>query len=251
MNRLKKIHLIMPMGGGGTRFGNAGFCLPKPLIELQGRPFFYWAVQSVVKFIDVEDIIFVVLKEHIEQFGIDSKIKMFYPEAKIHIIPHVYNGAVLTCMEGVKEISDQMPVLFNDCDHAFLCRLFYKYCIEADFSALDGALLTFNSDSSKYSYVEYDEERNVIGTAEKKVISDEAICGAYYFKDKTVFEKSAETYLKRCEYQELFISGIYNEMAAQKKSIATFKVEEHIPFGTPQEYYLALSDSRLKELEER
>ena len=41
---MDKIHLIMPMGGGGTRFGNMGFELPKPLIELQGRPFFYWAV---------------------------------------------------------------------------------------------------------------------------------------------------------------------------------------------------------------
>ena len=55
----------MPMGGGGTRFGNYGFNVPKPLINLQGKPFFYWAVQSVNKFIEVQDIIFVVLKEHV------------------------------------------------------------------------------------------------------------------------------------------------------------------------------------------
>ena len=60
-----KLHLIMPMGGGGTRFGNKGFNVPKPLIMLQGHPFFYWAVQSIVKFMDVLDITFVVLQEQI------------------------------------------------------------------------------------------------------------------------------------------------------------------------------------------
>ena len=59
---MNKIHLVMPMGGNGTRFVNEGFDVPKPLIMLQGKPFFYWAVRSVKKFINVEDIIFVVLK---------------------------------------------------------------------------------------------------------------------------------------------------------------------------------------------
>ena len=54
----------MPMGGGGTRFGNKGFDVPKPLIELQGKPFFYWATKSVEKFVDIEDLTFVVLQDH-------------------------------------------------------------------------------------------------------------------------------------------------------------------------------------------
>ena len=99
---MNKIHLIMPMGGGGTRFSNNGFEVPKPLIELQGKPFFYWAVQSVVKYVDVQDIIFVVLQEHIDKHQIDSRIREYYPDAVVHIIPEVLNGAVLTCCEGVK-----------------------------------------------------------------------------------------------------------------------------------------------------
>lgn len=35
-----KLNVIMPMGGGGTRFGNHGFNVPKPLIEIYGKPFF-------------------------------------------------------------------------------------------------------------------------------------------------------------------------------------------------------------------
>ena len=106
-----KLHLIMPMGGKGSRFSKYGYEFPKPLLEIKGKPFFYWATQSIAKFIEVQDITFVVLKEHVEKYQIDEKIKAYYPGAIIHVIPEVLNGAVLTCMEGVKEIKDDQVTL--------------------------------------------------------------------------------------------------------------------------------------------
>lgn len=245
---MEKIHLVMPMGGGGTRFGKNGFFMPKPLIELQGKPLFYWAVQSILKFTEVEDVIFVVRKDHIDQFAIDQKIKQYYPQAIIHTIPHVLNGAVLTCQEGTKQITDDLPILFNDCDHAFFCRSFFEFCRKADFSSPDGALLTFPSDSNKFSYVKLDAQGNVIGTVEKEVVSHEAVCGAYYFRKKELFLDAVQSYLTNCTYDEYFMSGVYNEMAARKQIIKTFQTDLHISFGTPEEYEAAVSESRLQEL---
>ncbi len=240
-----KLHLIMPMGGGGTRFGNKGFNVPKPWIMLQEHPFFYWATQSIIHFVDVLDITFVVLQEHIDKFEIAKRMLEYYPEARIKVIPHVLDGAVLTCMNGIADIEDDYPVLFNDCDHAFVCNSFYKYCERGDFSDLDGALLTFKSDNPAYSYVIFDNAGNVIGTVEKKVVSDEAICGAYYFKNAFVFKEASERYLKNCSYSEFFVSGVYNELAKDNSRIATFTIDEHITFGTPDEYDAAVSDERL------
>lgn len=245
---MNKIHLVMPMGGAGTRFGNKGFNLPKPLIQLQGRPFFYWAVQSVRKYVDLEDIIFVVLKEHVDRFEIDKIIIEIFPGAIIRVIPEVLNGAVLTCMEGANAVNDELPLLFNDCDHAFISESFYRYCERGEFSDIDGALLTFTSDSPNFSYVQFDAEGKVSGTIEKKVVSKEAICGAYYFKNKDLFCEGVETYLQNCEYKEFFVSGVYNELAKQRKLLSTFHVNEHISFGTPEEYDKAIMDERLKEL---
>lgn len=243
---MQNIHLIMPMGGGGTRFGNKGFNLPKPLIELQGKPFFFWATQSIVKFVDVQDITFVVLQEHIDQFDIVNKIKGFYPDARFQVIPQVLNGAVLTCCEGIKLIEDNLPILFNDCDHAFLCDSFYNFCKKSNFSDIDGALLTFKSDNPAFSYVIFDDNQNVTGTIEKQVLSNEAICGAYYFKNKNVFKTAVDTYLMNCDYKEFFVSGVYNEMGKRGDKITTFKTDEHITFGTPDEYDQALEDARLR-----
>lgn len=242
---MDKIHLIMPMGGGGTRFGNKGFDLPKPLIELQGKPFFYWATQSIVKFMAVEDLTFVILQEHVDKYGIDRRILEYYPEANIQIISQVLNGAVLTCCEGIKAIKDNGPILFNDCDHAFVCEKFYDYCRSGEFDKIDGALLTFSSDCANYSYVEFNEAGDVIGTIEKEVASNEAICGAYYFKNRNVFTEAVDKYLEKCLYKEFFVSGVYNEMLADKKKIVTFQTDEHISFGTPDEYDIAIKDKRL------
>lgn len=40
-----------------------------------------------------------------------------------------------------------------------------------------GAIVTFESSLPQYSYAEFDAQGNVVGTVEKKVVSDRAICG--------------------------------------------------------------------------
>ncbi|MBO4309933.1 MAG: glycosyltransferase family 2 protein [Lachnospiraceae bacterium] len=245
---MDKIHLIMPMGGGGTRFGNKGFNVPKPLIMLRDKPFFYWAAECVRQNVDIKDIEFVVLKEHIEKFNIDKEIKKYYPDAKIHVIPEVLKGAVLTCLEGLKEVEDDLPILFEDCDHAFLSRAFFEFANAGSFGSPDAALLTFDSDNPAYSYARFDEEGRVIGTVEKQVVSNEAICGAYYFKNAALFKDASDNYLKNCAYNEFFVSGVYNELVKSGKTVSTFPIDEHISFGTPDEYDASVSDERLGDL---
>ena len=78
---MPKLHLILPMAGRGSRFFENGFVCPKPLIEIHGKPFFYWAARSIEKFVDCADVTFVVLEEHIREFAIDQKIRACWPAA--------------------------------------------------------------------------------------------------------------------------------------------------------------------------
>lgn len=245
---MNKIHLIMPMGGAGSRFFKNGFVMPKPLIEINERPFLYWATLSISNYVDVEDITFVVLQQHIDEFKIDEEIKKYFPNAKIEVIPELLNGAVLTCMNGVKSINDNQPIIFNDCDHMFTCEEFYNFCENAKFDGLDGALLTFESDDPKYSYLEMDETGNVIHTVEKQVVSNHAICGAYYFKNKDLFLECANEYLDKCNYSEYYVSGVYNIMAEHNMKIKNFTCDMHLPFGTPDEYYVAEKSDEFKKV---
>ena len=243
-----RVHLIMPMGGAGSRFFKNGFVMPKPLIEIKDKPFFYWATRSISKYVNLKDITFVVLQEHIDNFKIDDEIRKYFSNARIVVIPTLLNGAVLTCMEGIKNIDDDGPIIFNDCDHMFFCEDFYNYCNKGDFDKIDGALLTFISNDPKFSFLELDDNNNVIKTVEKVAISDKAICGAYYFKNKNIFINSAKRYLHECSYNEYFISGVYNTMIDNGLIVKNFTVDNHLPFGTPEEYEEAKKSIEFEEL---
>ena len=236
---MTKLHIIQPMGGGGTRFAKQGFVLPKPLIDLGGKPFFYWSTVSLFDNINDNDLTFVVLRDHIVRFNIETIIHGYYPNAKIIVIPEILNGAVLTALKGVENINDNNPIIINDCDHAFRCREFEEFVNDGCDKSVDGALLTFESNDPKYSFLKMDESGNVIQTIEKEAVSTHAIRGAYYFKNVGVFTKYANQYLNNCSYAEFFMSGVYNEMANDGLKIKNFTCDYHIPFGTPDEYEIA------------
>ena len=218
---------------------------PKPLIEIHDAPFFYWAARSIEKNIPLDGITFVVLKEHIRDFGLEARIRAYWPDARIVALDEVTPGAAVTCRKGCEDLPDGVPLLFNDCDHLFLCRAFEDFCRAGDFAAgPDGALLTFPSDSPAYSYLQYGANGLVCRTVEKQVVSHDAICGAYYFKDKKTYAEACAEYLHHCDYQEFFVSGIYNVLADRGAQIRSFATDLHLPFGTPEEYRAAEQPAR-------
>ena len=42
-----KLNIVIPMAGLGSRFRDAGYSVPKPLIEVLGRPMYAWAAESL------------------------------------------------------------------------------------------------------------------------------------------------------------------------------------------------------------
>lgn len=234
-----ELQLVMPMAGRGSRFLKNGFEMPKPLIEINGKPFFYWSVRSIEKFIDCAGITFVVLGEHVKKFNIDTEVKKYFPYSRIVSLPDVTEGAAVTCLRGIEGIPAQSPVLFNDCDHLFRCSEFNLFSNSMHGISPDGALLTFESSSPAYSYLEYGENGKVIRTVEKQVVSHDAICGAYYFRSGELFQSACEDYFHNCEYKEYFLSGVYNAMIRNGGNVCSFRTDFHLPFGIPEEYEIA------------
>lgn len=237
------IHLVIPMAGKGSRFTEGGFEIPKPLIEIYGKPMFYWAIQSILKFVDLASLRIVVLEEHIINFKINKIILEFYPKALIIALKEVTEGAVMTCLEGIKDINDHNPIVFNDCDHYFSSMEFYRFCKLTKDDDPDGILLTFKSNSPNYSYIKRDNQGEIIGVVEKKVVSDDAICGCYYFSSKDTFCLAAKTYISICSDNEYFMSGVYASLI-NTGLVKTISTDFHVPCGTP----LELEKAKVSEL---
>ncbi|MBW3654546.1 MAG: NTP transferase domain-containing protein [Gemmatimonadetes bacterium] len=226
--------MVMPMAGRGSRFARQGVAQPKPLVDLAGRPFFWWATESLRRMVPVREMVFVVLQEHVSAFRIDRRILEFYPDARIVPIPDVTSGAAETAMIGLGALATSGPVAINDSDHAFRCPELPDVA-DALRTQLDAALLCFTADSPAFSYARLDEEGRVVGTVEKRVVSPYAIAGCYLFSDPSLFLSLYEEYRLDCPYDELFVSGVYNRLAESGGRIGKIVASRHVSFGTPEE----------------
>jgi NDP-sugar pyrophosphorylase family protein len=224
---MNKVHIVIPCGGAGSRFKQNDVSIPKPLIDLYGKPFFWWAAQSAIRAFPMKDLTFIVLEEHIEEYKIVAEIKKYFPEAKISVLPYQLNGPVFTAISGISQFADGDPIVFQDCDHAMSCN---EFEIPDD---CEGAIMSFKSREPQFGYIKYIGGRDTqyAGTVEKNPVSNHAIFGCYYFKNAEVFAKAAVLYFNDGTQKEFYMSGLYNYLLNVKR----IDVKDHFEFGTPDE----------------
>lgn len=227
------------MAGEGSRFKKEGYTVPKPLLKIDGKYFFEKALDSlkeiVKQYVDV-NYTFIVRQEHINNNNINILLKNKIKNCNIISVKETTRGAAETCMLAEKYIQDDENVIILDCD------LFARsYSFENSIKNFrgDGAVLSFDSNSNKYSYALTDEHNRVIKTAEKNPISNNALAGVYFFKTGYLFKKYAKRLIEENDVKnikEYYISLIYNKMIEDTLSITLFKLDELKSFGTPEEY---------------
>lgn len=226
------------MAGEGSRFRNAGWATPKPLIELKGKPLFVRAIESVKVDGAPMKYSFIVRQEHIDDYAIDKGIHEILPDAMVYSVEKTTRGAVETCLIAEEGIADDDAVVVMDCDLEFRSEA-YKRIIEdclKDKNATGGALVSFESDLPKYSYAEVDCKGNVTRTAEKEVISNHALCGAYFFASGKEFKEVAQKLLDApMEKPEFYVSLLYNYLLSNGDTVKLAPMEEYHSYGTPEE----------------
>ena len=91
----KKLNVLIPMAGAGSRFAKAGYTFPKPLIDVRGKPM----IQVVVENLNIDaNYIYVVQKEHREQYNLDTLLNLITPGCKIVETDGLTEGAACTAL---------------------------------------------------------------------------------------------------------------------------------------------------------
>lgn len=238
---MRKLHIIMPMAGEGSRFKKEGWTTPKPLIELNGMPLFKHAISSVSADGIELKYSFIVRQEHIDEYKIDEGIKSFQHDANIFSVLKTTRGAVETCLMAESAIADDDAVIVMDCDLEFRSKKFIEIIKEIlaqpSEVANGGALVSFESKEPRYSYAALGEDGFVTRTAEKEVISDHALCGAYFFSTGKRFKQIAHQLLDEPEFKkpEYYVSLLYNYLLADGEKVRLAPMEEYYSYGTPEE----------------
>ena len=114
------------------------------------------------------------------------------------------------------------------------------YAFSAD--AIDGGILTFEAHHPKWSYAKLGEDGFVEEVAEKRVISDNATVGVYYWKHGKDYVKYAEQMIAKNVRvnNEFYVCPVFNEAIADNKKIRIKKINKMWGIGTPEDlnYFL-------------
>lgn len=237
----RPLHIIMPMAGEGSRFLNEGWTTPKPLIELHGVPLFKRAIGSVAVTDAPMKYSFIVRKEHIDKYHIDEQIKAILPNANVFYVEKTTRGAVETCLMAESVIKEDDAIVVMDCDLEFRSKGYtegIKDILKQPLEQANGGMLvSFESSEPRYSYAEVDENMIVKRTAEKEVISNHALCGAYFFSTGKGFLNAAHRLLNEPIFTkpEFYVSLLYNYLLANGETVRLATMEDYRSYGTPDE----------------
>lgn len=243
--------IIIPMAGLSSRFFKAGYDLPKYQLELpNGQTVFEWALTSFEYYFNTDKFIFIVrdvfntpdfVQEKVEELG----IKNF----EIIVLERETRGQAETVAMGLSHLSEADQR--NECYIFNIDSKRHKFKKPDIAANSNGYLEVFRGDGVHWSFIEINDQEQVIRTTEKVRISNLCSDGLYYFKNISTFLKLVETALEQQDFVkgELYIAPLYNHMIERGDIINYHLIQEsQISFcGTPDEYetiYAQIKDSQ-------
>lgn len=234
----KKMNVLIPMAGNGSRFAQAGYTFPKPLIEVHGKPM----IQVVVDNLAVDaNFIFVVQKSHREKYNLDSMLSLICPGCKIVEVDGVTEGAACTVLLAKDFINNDEPLVIANSDQ-FIEWNSLEFFYKMNEQNLDAGIVSFRATHPKWSYAKVDDNGFVTEVAEKNPISDIATVGVYYWKQGKDFVKYAESMISKDirVNNEFYVCPVFNEALLDGLKIKTFDVPKMWGIGTPEDlnYFL-------------
>ena len=231
--RSNKMNVLIPMAGAGSRFADAGYTFPKPLIEVGNKPM----IQVVTDNLNIEaHHIFIVQKEHYQKYNLETVLKLIKPNCSIVQVEGVTEGAACTTLLAKKLINNDNPLVIANSDQFVewnANEVMYAFSTEG----IDGGILTFQSTHPKWSYAKKNDSGFVSEVAEKKPISTNATVGIYYYKKGSDYVKCAEEMIEKNirTNNEFYVCPVYNQLIKKGGKVRTKDIRKMWGLGTPED----------------
>lgn len=172
--------IIVPMAGWGSRLRPHTLTVPKPMLNIAGKPIVEWLVEDLVKNSTekIDEIAFIIRAD----FGKNVEIKL-------EEIAKKHNA---TCSINYQDEPKGTAHAILCAKHALKGKVIVGFAdtiFKADFifdESVDGVIFTKKvEDPSAFGVVQLNDKGHIINFVEKPktFVSDEAIIGIYYFKN--------------------------------------------------------------------
>jgi NDP-sugar pyrophosphorylase family protein len=231
------------MAGAGQRFVDAGYDLPKPLIEVGGLPMAVRAAQSLPA---ADHWIFICRSEHVRERAIDEVLGEHFPGAEVLTVDRRTEGQASTCLLAKTSLREDDALTIGACDNAVVWE---RDALEAVWSRTDALIWTFRNDPvverdpTAYGWVAVDGDGRVTRVSCKVPISDtprqdHAVVGAFSFRRADTFVRCVESMIAgdRRLNGEFYMDVALDESVRLGFEVRPWEVREYVSWGTPKDY---------------
>lgn len=239
------LNIVIPMAGRGSRFAEAGYIMPKPLIDVHGHPMIEYVTRNITPECE-HRFIYICQEEHLEKYRLAEKLEIMSPGCKVITIDHITEGAACTVLLAEKLIDNEDALMIANSDQ-FVDMNINDYL--AEMKNKDGLIMTMPANDPKWSFIQFDEKFNVTMVREKEVISNEATVGIYNYKHGKNFVKYAHQMMDKNIRinNEFYVAPVYNEMIGAGLKIGFCNVGKSMyGLGIPEdlEYFMSQKISK-------
>ena len=238
------MQIVIPMAGKGRRFQTAGYLLPKPLIEVDGKPM----IEHVTRLFSLhDDFVYVCSNDDLKTSPMLDVIHQVNPSGKIAGVMYSGKGPVFHTLKAARFIDDTKPTIVNYCDFSMAWNYagFKKFVKTYD---LDGCIVCYKGfhphllGPNLYASVRTDTKNNFLEIKEKYSFTEKKMdswqsCGTYYFKSGRIMKKYFEKLIKEGVdlNGEYYVSLVYNLMHQDGLKIKVFPIDYFCQWGTPED----------------
>lgn len=243
----KRLNIVVPMAGAGSRFAQAGYTFPKPLIDVNGKPMIQLVIENLKPACE-HRFIFICQEEHFDKYSLSQIFSNLtgnnYEVIKINALTQ---GAVCTVLTATDLINNDDDLLIANSDQLVDIDM-NDYISHARKAKVDGSIMTFVSSHPKWSYARINADGHVMETVEKKVVSEHATVGIYYYKrGKDFVDASIKMIDKNIRINnEFYVCPVYNEMILDDKKVVIYPIDvsQMHGLGTPEDLNVYLASHK-------
>jgi dTDP-glucose pyrophosphorylase len=234
------LNLVIPMAGLGSRFAEAGYRDPKPLIQMHGVPMIRLIIDNL-RPAQPHRFIFIGQAAHVQAYGLEAALQRWAPGCEIVQLDGVTEGAACTVLHAADVIDNEQPLMIANSDQYLAMRIddYLAFCARPE---IDGCIMTMTASDPKWSFAAVDGRGFVTDVREKEPISHHATTGVYNFSRGADFVRAARQMIsadKRVN-GEFYVAPVYNELIAEGACVAIFDIGPHgdgmFGLGTPADF---------------
>lgn len=221
------INIVIPMAGRGSRFSDVGYELPKPLIDVAGKPMIEWVVENTRPSMPYK-FIFIVQREHCEKYDLAYRLKALSNNCEIVMIDGITEGAACSVLCARQLIDNDTPLMIANSDQWITISI-DKYINAWNIDKYMGHIMTMESDDPKWSYVKFNDSGEVSDVIEKVVVSDQATVGIYNFSSGSLFCKYADMMIEENNRSkgEFYVAPVYKYLIDSGEHVSLYNIGKY------------------------